>query len=194
VLGTRDRSWGIRPVGEREDGAPGALPQFFWLWCPVNFPTLCTHFDVQELPDGQRWHQNGVVLPVPSGDGEQMAAVDWDIRWRPGTRRSDGASIRLDARDRTTKVIELEPILDFQMLGLGYLHPVWGHGMWKGEDAVAVEAWKLADVDPMAPTHLHVQQLCRARLGDTVGTGVLEILAIGPHQRAGFRELLDPAR
>src|SRR3546814_2513336 len=30
-LGSRDRSWGIRGVGEPEGGAPGtALPQFFW--------------------------------------------------------------------------------------------------------------------------------------------------------------------
>src|SRR5204862_605313 len=32
MLGTRDRSWGIRIVGEPEGGAPGMLPQFFWLW------------------------------------------------------------------------------------------------------------------------------------------------------------------
>ncbi len=33
-----------------------------------------------------------------------------------------------------------------------------------------------------------------ARLGDEVGVGVLEQLCFGPHQRYGFRELLDPAK
>ena len=26
-----------------------------------------------------------------------------------------------------------EPILDFQMKGIGYTNPEWGHGRWQGE-------------------------------------------------------------
>jgi hypothetical protein len=193
MLGSRDRSWGVRPVGERDQGAPGDLPQFFWLWAPINFSDVCTHFDVQELPDGSRWHDNGVVLPVGGGTSQHMETVNWDIQWRPGTRRADAATITLTPRRGDALAVELAPMLDFQMLGIGYLHPTWGHGVWKGEHAVEVERWRLADLDPMAPTHLHVQQVCRATVGDRVGTGVLEILAIGPHEQAGFRELLDPA-
>ena len=46
VLGTKDRSWGIRPVGEREvGGAPSAsAPQIFFLWAPIHWPDRCTHF------------------------------------------------------------------------------------------------------------------------------------------------------
>lgn len=63
VIGTRDRSWGIRPVGEREaGGAPGPLPQFFWLWAPINFDDVCTHFDTNELADGRHWHRSGLSL------------------------------------------------------------------------------------------------------------------------------------
>ena len=43
VLGVRDRSWGVRPLGEPEGGAPGLPPQFFWLWSPVHFDDVCTH-------------------------------------------------------------------------------------------------------------------------------------------------------
>lgn len=195
TLGSRDRSWGVRPVGEREEGAPGPLPQFFWLWSPINFDDVCTHFDVQELPDGTRWHANGVVLPVTGAGAaaDHMASVDWDIQWRTGTRRADHARLTLAPFEGLTQVIDLEPILDFQMLGIGYLHPTWGHGMWKGEEAVGVETWKLDELDPMAPVHLHVQQLCRATMGPRVGTGILEVLVIGPHERSGFSGLLDPA-
>ncbi len=50
TLGSRDRSWGIRTVGERAPtGAPVADPQFFWLWAPINFEGFSTHFDVNEL-------------------------------------------------------------------------------------------------------------------------------------------------
>ncbi|MGB9347586.1 MAG: hypothetical protein WCA90_16260, partial [Ilumatobacteraceae bacterium] len=55
TVGSRDRSWGIRPVGERgSTGAPVADPQFFWLWAPINFDTFSTHFDVNEYFDGKR--------------------------------------------------------------------------------------------------------------------------------------------
>jgi hypothetical protein len=84
-------------------------------------------------------------------------------------------------------------VLTFQMRGLGYLDPEWGHGMWKGQDVVDGVTWTLADLDPMDPRHLHVQQLCRARIGDEEGLGVLEQLVIGPHAPSGFTSILDPA-
>jgi hypothetical protein len=199
AVGTRDRSWGIRPVGEREVQAPGPLPQFFWQWAPVNFDDVCTHFDVQEDGEGRRSHHNGVILPVIGegdpvlADVEPMASVACDVAWRPGTRRADRATVTLRPRRGADHVVVLEPLLDFQMCGLGYLHPEWGHGLWKGEEAIGVESWTLAEVDPMAPQNLHVQQLCRATMGERVGTGVLELLVIGPHQPSGFTSLLDPA-
>jgi len=199
VVGTRDRSWGVRPVGERETGAPGGLPQFFWLWAPVNFDDVATHFDVQEDGEGRRWHHNGVVLPVigpadPVVDGgTPMADASWSIAWRPGTRRASSARVTLTPFDAAPHVIELEPILDFQMSGLGYFHPEWSHGVWKGAEAVGVESAKLADLDPMAIPNIHVQQLCRATMGSRVGTGILESLIIGPHVPSGFTSILDPA-
>jgi len=194
VLGTRDRSWGIRPVGERETGAPGPAPQFFWLWAPLNFDDGAVHFDAQEDADGRRWHQNGERWPrLPAVEGERMASVDHAVRWRPGTRRAEAAELTLVPFEGDAHRIALEPILDFQMLGLGYLHPEWGHGLWKGEEAVGAESWAVADLDPLAPQHLHVQQLVRARLGDRVGVGVLEQLVIGPHAPSGFTDLLDGA-
>ena len=53
--------------------------------------------------------------------------------------------------------------------------------------------WTLAELDPMDPRHLHVQQLCRARTGAGEGLGVLEQLVIGPHAPSGFTSILDPA-
>jgi hypothetical protein len=189
LLGSRDRSWGIRSVGEREAGAPGGAPQFFWLWAPLSFDDACLHFDVQEDAAGRRWHRNGVVVPL-LGEGEPAPVDDVDhrIAWRPGTRRSDGAVVRMGEHE-----VELEPVLDFQMLGIGYLHPEWNHGTWKGEEAVGAERWELAGLEPLAPQHLHVQQLVRARWGERTGVGVLEQLVIGPHEPSGFRDLLDGA-
>lgn len=166
VLGSRDRSWGVRPIGEPESGAPGMPPQFFWLWAPINFEDVCVHFDVNEDADGRRWHANGNLARVgASGDDavEYVTSVEHRVRWQPGTRRAAGATIVLTPHQRPPVTIELEPLLTFQMLGLGYLNPEWGHGMWKGDLATHGEVWNLADLAPLDPRHLHVQQLCRAR-------------------------------
>ena len=92
------------------------------------------------------------------------------------------------------QVIQLEPLLCFRMKGIGYMHPEWGHGFWKGELATSGESWKTASLDEMAIDNQHIQQIVRARTGDEQGIGVLEQIAFGPHARYGFRELLDPAK
>jgi len=196
TLGTRDRSWGIRIVGEPEGGAPGMLPQFYWLWAPINFDDVCVHFDVNEDGDGRRWHANGNLARVGAfgDDGvEYVPNVAQDIQWKSGTRRATRASITLTPHRRDPLTIALEPLLTFQMRGLGYLDPEWGHGMWKGDLAVGGDVWTLADLDPLDPRHLHVQQLCRARWGGREGIGVLEQLVIGPHAPSGFHSILDGA-
>jgi hypothetical protein len=194
VLGSRDRSWGVRSVGEREGGTPSTeVPQFFWLWAPVNFDDVCLHFSVQEDADGRQWHWNGEVAPVPSGPAVRAVSVDWEIDWRPGTRRADRAAIELHLLDGREHRVELEPIFEFQMHGLGYFHPRFSHGAWVGEDEMLVERRRLADLDPLALDNLHVQALCRATCGDRIGVGVLEQLVIGPHAPSGFTELLDGA-
>lgn len=204
VPGLRDRSWGIRPVGEREQGAPSpAEPQFFWLWCPVQFDDLCTHFMVNETGDGRPWQASGCRVRVPrssdeidptsEADVERMLSVAHRVQWRPGTRRAERAELTLSPLGEDPFSIQLEPILTFQMLGLGYLHPEWGHGMWKGELAVDGETYDLPKLEPLDPRHLHVQQLCTARMGDRTGIAVFEQLVIGRHTPSGFRSLLDGA-
>lgn len=194
--GVRDRSWGVRQIGEPEGGAPGLPPQFFWLWAPIHFDERCTHAAFNEGADGRRWHASGSIAPAGRLDEsapEAMARVDHRVRWQPGTRRAAGAAITLVPHGGQPVVVTLEPILTFQMRGLGYLDPEWGHGMWKGPEAVDGVTWTLADLDPMDPRHLHVQQLCRARSGSDQGLGVLEELVIGPHAPSGFTSILDPA-
>ena len=198
LLGSRDRSWGIRPVGERLPGPPTGAPQFFWLWAPVHFPEVCTHFDVNEDDAGRRWHESGFVVPVSDPQDAPIEAtvahaVSWHIDWQPGTRRAARASITLAVPGAPERRVVLEPFLTFQMLGIGYLHPTFGHGVWHGDLVVAGERFRSADCDPTLPHHVHVQQLCRATLDGAVqGTGILEILAIGPHP-SGLTGLFDGA-
>jgi len=198
--GSRDRSWGVRPVGERApSGAPVADPQFFWLWSPLNFETFSTHFDVNELFDGTRWHEAGFVAPVIDRDsvspGEAMRSVDYQIDWLPDTRSAEHFEITMTPSKGEPTTIHLEPLFHFHMLGLGYFHPEWSHGVWKGELAVGGERWDLPVADVLTPHHVHIQAIVRATtsggLGDHEGLGVLEQLAIGRHTPTGLEGLFD---
>ena len=112
----------------------------------------------------------------------------------PGTRRARCAEITLFREDGGREVIGLDPVLCFRMKGIGYMHPEWSHGRWKGELAIGGESWKTADLDEMAIENLHIQQVVLATSGDQKGIGVLEQIHLGPHARYGFKEFLDPAR
>jgi len=205
VFGTKDRSWGIRPVGERESGgAPSAtLPQIFFLWAPLHWEDHCTHFGLFEDGEGHRWHQDGMIVPAYERPEEipgvidpgvqPMRQVEHRIDYLPGTRLARGAEIALISKTGERLDIALEPLICFRMKGIGYLHPEWGHGLWKGELALAGESWKCDDLDPNALENQHVQQVVRATCEGRSGVGVLEQICLGPHAGYGFRSFLDPA-
>ena len=197
VLGSRDRSWGVRPVGEpAPTGAPvGWPPQFFWLWAPVNFPTLSTHFDVNEHADGRRWHEVGAIVPAGAGEPHLVRAVEHRLAWRPGTRWVEWFEYDLIDWDGSVSTVRLEPMYEFMMRGIGYGHPTYGHGVWNGEAMVAGERLVLPVDTPCTREHVHVQTLCRATLrtpdgAEQRGIGILEQLAIGEHH-SGLTGIFD---
>ena len=202
VWGSRDRSWGIRPTGEpAPGGAPVAAPQFFWLWAPVNFPSLSTHFDVNEFGNGDRWHDVGAIARTDGTPPELMRSVDYRVEWRPGTRWAEQFEYDLVDPRGGVHTIRLEPRSEFQMCGLGYGHPDHGHGMWQGESLVACERIALPVGTPCSRQHIHVQALCDATYlapdGSTErGVGILEQLAIGNHPTGlhGIFDAFDPHR
>jgi hypothetical protein len=193
-LGTRDRSWGIRPVGKSDDTSQQALLlQFYWLWAPVNFEDCITLYDINADEKGHPWHTHGVMAPIQGGGPETMEAVSSRVRFRSGTRHAESAEIHFHRKSGERLVLHFDPQYQFYMSGLGYLHPEWGHGVDKGELAVAYDSIELATVDEAAPLCLHVQAVSRVRMGRKEGLGVLEQLILGPHAPSGFKALFDMA-
>jgi hypothetical protein len=202
VPGTRDRSWGVRPVGEpTPTNHAASLPilQAFWLWAPLHFDDVCTHLALHEHADGSRWLETGLIVePRPSGAApwEQVGLlrcgdIGYELEWRPGRREVERASLSFLHPDDGATTIDLERCFTFHMRGLGYLHPTWGHGRAHGELETARESVTVADLDQTEPTNLHVQTVVKARWGDEVGIGVLEQLAIGSHEPTGLVGLLE---
>ncbi len=202
VYGTKDRSWGLRPVADPAVAAPGEAetdPQVFFLWAPLNFDDRCLHFMLFEDAEGIPWARTGAVLPllgendpVTGGAPIREVSVRHAVRWAPGLRRSQGASLVL-ALPEGPQTVELEPVLTFRMSGAGYSHPDYPHGRWHGGPVVAGEDHDVDDLDGLAPEQIHVQQVVRAKWEDRTGLGVLEQLVIGPHAPSGFADLLDGA-
>jgi hypothetical protein len=122
-----------------------------------------------------------------------LLRVEHFIDWSPGTRRSRGARFITQDLDGRSDEMTLEPLMTFQMKGIGYGHPVWGHGQWHDELAVAAESYTLDSLDPLLPENVHVQQLVQANWRGKQGLGVLEQVILGPHARYGFADMLDGA-
>ena len=213
VFGIRDRSWGVRPVGTPPVGRPQSRTPMAWLWAPIHFDDDCRVVGWFELPGGIKWRADGHVIPVIDPVPMSVAMGD------PGVSRLDPETIRLGfhAGSRWAKSIsidvvpeggaepytmELEPMLRFDMLGIGYQHPTWGHGVWHGALEIGRDDWKIDDVSPLDPSHQHVHHLVKATRTSASGTvattstgiGIFEQIIFGAHTQWGFNEILDGSR
>lgn len=203
--GTKDRSWGVRGVGERETGGAPTMPGgVFFLWAPLFWDDHITHAIFFDGTRGEALIREGIVAPlypteaevpgVEDGRDQRMATASHRVKYIPGTRLAKSAEIDLVDLDGGTRTISLEPILKFQMKGLGYSHPVWGQGMWKGELETGSESFDPWELNPLAPENIHVQQVVRASDGKRTGVGVLEQVCFGPYAPSGFTDFFDGAK
>jgi hypothetical protein len=200
VPGTRDRSWGVRAVGEQlQMNRPGTLPQVFWLWAPLHFEDRCTHLALHEYTDGSRWLESALVLdPLPAGAAPWSTAgvrecrnIRYELEFEPGRREMKRAALTFDDPLDGEVHVELEKVFTFRMRGIGYWHPHWKHGSNHGELETGRDSIKLDDFDPLAMTSLHLQNLVLAKMGGRTGVGALEEIHIGAHEPTGLTGLFD---
>ena len=191
TMGTRDRSWGVRPVGASDPQFGGGVPQFFWQWTPVNLPTRSLFFHLNAHADGTPWNTRAVIAPDGNGPEAftEVHEPQMDAQPMPGTRWPGEGHLRIGEEQ-----FRFEPVSRFQMRGLGYTSPKWGHGLDHGILEVEREDISLDTIDPARPDNLHVQMLCKVTgpAGEQ-GMGVFEQLAIGDYAPLGLKGLADPA-
>lgn len=192
TVGTRDRSWGVRPIGAPDPQAGStAVPQFFWQWTPINLPRRSVFFHLNAHADGTPWNTRAVI--APDGNGAEAfvesASASIECAIAGGSRWPDTATLLVGDEQ-----FGLEPVGRFQMRGLGYTSPKWNHGLDHGTLAIEREDIELTGIDPARPDNLHVQMLCRVSGPDgEQGMGVFEQLAIGDYEPLGLTGFSDPA-
>lgn len=196
-FGTRDRSWGVRPVGKSDSQPPaqGSLSQFFWLWTPANFPGHVAFCHTNDDAHGRPWNRRAVVEGTDGAHATEFEDVIPRYTWKPNSRRIASLAVAMKGPEGEGE-LRFRPVRHFYMQGIGYTHPEWGHGMDRGPLDVAHETLDLDAVNDADPRFLHIQAVSAAELeigGKThKGVGVVEQMFVGPHAGTGMTGALDP--
>ncbi len=141
--GARDRSWGVRPVGEKQpDGMRKSLSVLpgMWNYMPADFGDHWVIYLCHERPDGHRPMQTGVrVWKDPRRPLEVLGRPSWSHDVISGTRLLAGSHITFDDAPGGAITVDVEPLVtNFLAVGTGYgIDDDWRHGMWQGEELVA---------------------------------------------------------
>jgi hypothetical protein len=191
--GCRDRSWGVRPVGEPE--APGIRaanpPSMFWNYAQAQFEDFSVLYMAQEERDGTRVLEEAVrVWNDRARPIEPLGRPEHSLSFVPGTRTVDGAVLTLGALGE----VRVDPGLAVHLgIGTGYGRETdWGHGMYQGPLAVQGLSVDLDDPETAARKVGVVDTVGRFTLEDgQVGYGLWEYAISGPHEGYGFASYTD---
>ncbi len=197
-VGTRDRSWGIRPVGAAEpEGRPSDPPfeGMWWLYVPVRFDDFSIVLIIQESPDGYRT-LNDCHRVWRDGTVEQLGWPQVSITYASGTRVPTRADITCTTPDGKPLRLEVESLLPVALhIGGGYGgDPDWTHGMWKGAGFSERVTYDLTDDSVTGRTMFGVidhaaRAVCHHGGGEEAeGWGLLEHGALGRHDPSGFAD------
>ncbi|WOC11377.1 hypothetical protein [Gordonia sp. MP11Mi] len=202
--GNRDRSWGVRPVGEAEPpgrrAADSDASSFFWIYAVMRFDEFSIVVVVQELRTGERIMGDAKrVWNDSAREPEWLGRVEHEIEFRSGTREPTGATLRFVKPDGTTTRVDCAPhVANYIGFGTGYgLEQDWRHGMWQGDEKVEALRNKVSELDPTMKMFCPVDHYSTftCTVGDNVftGDGLFEFAVIGPHDQYGFPDYLATA-
>ena len=196
--GTRDRSWGIRPVGEAEPAGRAAekgFEGFWWLYLPLQFDDFALIVIIQEEPNGFRT-LNDAIRVFADGRIEQLGWPRIEIDYVSGTRIPTGARIHLTTPTGEPLTVEVESLSFIPLhIGCGYGgDPDWTHGSWKGKDWMNATTYDLTQPDIIGrfPWGV-VDHSARATCDGQVGYGLFEHGSIGRHDPSGFADYMSVA-
>lgn len=193
--GTRDRSWGVRPVGEPEH--PGIRQgemqlDGMWNYAPMQFDDWSLLYIVQQSNDGRRVMEEAVrIWHDPERGFEWLGRPEHAHHFRKGTRYVERSILSFPEAPGGGFEVKVTPLLECYVgIGTGYgFDPDWRHGMYQGERVVQgleldveqdrEKLWGLCD------------NVARFETGDQVGYGLHEYGFFGSFDHYRLSGFLD---
>ena len=200
--GARDRSWGVRPVGEKQpDGIRQTISTLagMWNYMPADYGDHWLVYLCHEEPDGNRPMQTGVrVWLDPNRPRELLGRPEWSHDTISGTRLLAGSHITFNDAPDGPITVDVEPLAtNFISLGTGYgIDADWRHGMWQGEEPVEQAlSYKVSEMRDLGQ-HGVVDSVARFTYDDPArgpqeGYGLYEHGFFGPFPKLGLNDRGD---
>jgi len=198
--GTRDRSWGVRPVGEPEPAGiregEGQMSGM-WNYAPIQFDAYSILYICQETDDGDRPLEEAVrVWNDPGRQPDFLGRPEHHHTLVPGTRKILQGRITFPEAPDGPIEVDITSLLECAVaIGTGYgLDADWRHGMYHGRDLV-VQGLHLSYDDAEDQARLeqpwgivdHVARFELTEGGTTItGHGLHEHGFFGPYSRYGL--------
>ncbi|MCW5890881.1 MAG: hypothetical protein KIT14_10040 [bacterium] len=190
--GTRDRSWGVRPVGEAEHPGirqgEGQLTGM-WNYAPMQFDDFSILYILNEQDDGQRPLEEAVrIWADPAKPVEWLGRPEHRHRLREGTRMIESGSVlSFPQAPGGGFDVHVEHLTHcYLAVGTGYgMESDWRHGMYQGPLVVQGLERDMAELDTWGWVGV-VDHAARFRLGDLVGYGLHEHGFFGSYARYGL--------
>ncbi len=197
--GARDRSWGVRPVGEREPPGIGIedIMQkkhgFYHNWIPLQLDRGM--FKVMYDADyaGNVRVEEAAFIPALGEPGEiqKFGTPEIEIEYLSGTREMKSARTTLRSEDGEDVLITSLPQRTVYLAaGTGYLPSEdWGHGFYKGQSVVEGMTFDMSTQEKRSQYAVLNETLCRFELSTgEISYGMHENMCIGIYQPHGFDE------
>ena len=184
--GSRDRSWGVRPVGEKQpDGIRQSISVMpgMWNYMPIDFGDHSIVYMCHQRPDGVRPLEEAVrIWADPERPVEWLGTPEWDHDMISGTRLLSGSRITMPDAPEGPITIAAKPLVtNFISIGTGYgFEEDWRHGMWQGDDEVVQALTYPVDEIRGLAQYGVVDSVGEFTYGDQVGYGLYEHGFFGP--------------
>jgi hypothetical protein len=185
--GSRDRSWGVRPVGEPEH--PGILAQArrggnMWSYFPMRFEDHAIFYICSESGDGRRSLEQAERVWL-DGRIEELGRTQHHHRLVPGTRLLETS--RIEFLDAGFDLHCTGLLANYLAVGSGYgAEPDWRHGMYQGPDTVVQGIVRHVDDLGEEKWAGPVDQSGRFEYEGHVGYGLYEHAFSPPFPQAGL--------
>lgn len=189
-LGNRDRSWGVRPVGEAEpQGIHTGTPSMegMWNYFPVLFDDFALLYIVNENNDGSRTNEEAIRIWFDNDkEPEWLGRPEHDHVFEqaaPYKARITEGVVRFPQAKGGALELRGKPLLQtYLTAGTGYgLEPDWRHGMYQGDLKVQGFCWDaVVDDDKMWGL---IETPAVFTLDGKTGYGMMEFAFFSPHSK-----------